>query len=199
LEREIDGVRRSLAMAAEEPRVAPPESVVRPLLDFTRIYAEHAAFVWRSLRRLGVREADVPDVCQEVFIVVHRRLHDFDGTSALRTWLFGITMRAAAGYRRSARVRREAVGEPVPDAAVAPAQADEIERTRALQLLDTLLDQLDEDKRAVFVLYELEQVSMAEVAQLVGCPLQTAYSRLHAARKHIDAAARRLQLRAGAV
>ena len=154
---------------------------------FERVFQEHAPYVWRALRRLGVAESDVDDVCQDVFIVVHRKLATYR-TGALRTWLYGICLRVASEHRRRPYRRREEVVDAVPDEGVEAVQEDEVERRRALARLDRALDQLDDDKRAVFVLFELEQVPMAEVAEAAGCPLQTAYSRLYAARKIVEAA-----------
>jgi RNA polymerase sigma-70 factor (ECF subfamily) len=151
------------------------------------IFRQHAPFVWRALRRLGVAESDVEDVCQEVFVVVHRRLGDFEGRSSLRTWIYGICTRTASDYRRSGRVRREIVTDAPPDAPQEGAQQDVVALKQARRKLDRILDTLDDDKRAVFVLYEIEELTMAEVAEAVGCPLQTAYSRLHAARKIVEA------------
>jgi RNA polymerase sigma-70 factor (ECF subfamily) len=154
---------------------------------FERVFQEHAPYVWRALRRLGVAEADADDVCQDVFIVVHRKLGTFQGGS-LRTWLYGICLRVASEHRRRPYRRREDVVAAVPDEAVDASQEDEVERRRALTLLDQALDELDDDKRAVFVLFELEQMPMVSVAEAAGCPLQTAYSRLYAGRKIVEAA-----------
>lgn len=153
-----------------------------PLADFPRIFSEHAPFVLRVLRHLGVPGSDVQDQAQEVFVVVHRGLSGFDGRSSLRTWIYGICLRVASNHRRKAYVRRErAVAEP-PEAIDPTAQAA-IEHGQRWPALQRLLDTLDADKREVFVLYELEELSMREVAEACGCPLQTAYSRLHAARR----------------
>lgn len=153
------------------------------------IFEANVAFVWRTLRHFGVSEADVEDVCQEVFVVVHRKLSGFEGRSALRTWLYGICFRVAKDHRSRAYMRREiAVSEPPPHAAPATQETD-YARAEARLVLDRILDMLDEDKRAVFVLYEIEGLPMREVAEVVGCPLQTAYSRLQAARKIVLEAA----------
>ena len=141
--------------------------------------------MWRTLRRLGVAEADADDVCQEVFLVVHRRLAEFDNRSGLRAWLYGICVRRASEYRRSAYVRRERVVETVPDDGAPARQEEAVERLRAVAALEVVLAELDEKKREVFVLFELEELSLAEVAQAVGCPLQTAYSRLLVARESV--------------
>jgi RNA polymerase sigma-70 factor (ECF subfamily) len=159
-------------------------SGVPPLAE---IFRQHAPFVWRGLRRLGVPECDVEDVCQEVFVVVHRKLADFEGRSSLRTWIYGICARTASDYRRSGRVRREVVTDAPPDAPHEGGQHEAVALKQARATLDRILDGLDDDKRAVFVLYEIEELTMAEVAEALGCPLQTAYSRLHAARKVVEA------------
>jgi RNA polymerase sigma-70 factor (ECF subfamily) len=160
------------------------------------VFSENAPYAWRVLRGLGVPEADVDDVCQEVFITVHRRLPDFEGRSTVRTWVYGICVRAAADYRKRVRTRRE-VGATAPrELAVAPRQEDAVSIQQARDTLHGILDRLDDDKRAVFVLYEIEELAMADVASVVGCPLQTAYSRLHAARREVEEAVDRLQARA---
>jgi RNA polymerase sigma-70 factor, ECF subfamily len=163
-------------------------------MNLKQIFDEHASYVWRVLRRLGVDDADVEDVCQEVFLVVHRKLDTFDGRSAMRTWLYGICLRVASEYRRRPHRRREQVAETVPEQSMPATQDDALDRRRALDRLDAALDQLDDDKRAVFVLYEIEQLPMMEIALAAGCPLQTAYSRLRAARAHVEAAMRRTEL-----
>ena len=148
------------------------------------IFREHAPYVWRALRRLGVHERDVEDICQDVFLVVHRRLDSFHGGSAVRTWLYGICIRSASDYRkRQHRHRESPAGDDLPEVSAEPEMEEAVERRLACDRLDEALDVLDDVKRAVFVLYELEGVLMPEVAEAVGCPLQTAYSRLYAARK----------------
>jgi RNA polymerase sigma-70 factor (ECF subfamily) len=152
---------------------------------FAAVFREHAPYVWRVMRRLGVREADAEDLCQEVFVVVHRRLGEFEGRSSLRTWIYGIAFRVASYHLRRAHVRREQPTEELPEERRSAPQIAEVEREQARAMLDLALRELDEDKRAVFVLYEIEGLEMKDVAEVVGCPLQTAYSRLHAARKRV--------------
>jgi RNA polymerase sigma-70 factor (ECF subfamily) len=160
--------------------------------DFDEVVAEHGRFVWRVLGRLGVPSADVPDVCQEIFVTVYRRLPDFDADRAsFRSWLYGISVRAASDFRRRTRTRRERPADPFPEPSIAPTQEEELERRRARAYLDQVLAGLDDGKREVFVLYELEELPMNEVALALGCPVQTAYSRLHTARKEVAAAFRR--------
>jgi len=168
-----------------------------PTSEFRSIVEHHAEFVWRALRHLGVREADVDDACQDVFLVAHRRLGDFRGDSSLSTWIYGICVRVASEHRRRAYVRREVPGSEPPAPAQPADQDDRAMRRESLELLGRILDQLDDDKRAVFVLYEIEELAMKDVAEAVGCPLQTAYSRLHAARRLVSEALADLERRRG--
>lgn len=169
---------------------APPAGPTRA--EFEAVFRAHAPYVWRVLRRLGVRPADVEDVCQEVFLVVHRRFATFHGGSQLRTWIYGIAVRVASEHRRRPYRRREEPTEEVAELAESAPQERAVDRRRALDCLDLALERLDQDKREVFVLFEIEEMPMAEVASLVGCPLQTAYARLYAARKIIVAEMARL-------
>jgi RNA polymerase sigma-70 factor (ECF subfamily) len=149
------------------------------------LFDEYAPFVWRTVRHLGIREADIEDVCQEVFLTVYRRLEGFEGRSSVRTWLYGICLRVASDHRRRAHVRRELPVETPPPRIAEAHQDEDYARKQARRRLAAILDELDEDKRAVFVLYEIEELTMREVSDVVKCPLQTAYSRLHAARDRV--------------
>jgi len=151
--------------------------------EFAPIFQEYAAFVLRVLRHLGVLPSDMHDQSQEVFVAVFRGLGNFDGRSALRTWIYGICRRVASNYRRRAYLRRERTVAAVPEQVMLPSQEDALEQRMGSATLEGLLATLDDDKREVFVLYELEELSMKEVASVCDCPLQTAYSRLHAARR----------------
>jgi RNA polymerase sigma-70 factor (ECF subfamily) len=146
--------------------------------------------VWRVVRGLGVPESDLDDVCQETFLIVHRKLAQFEGRSSLRTWICGIAVRVASDHRRKLRRRRDVPTEHVPDQVVHATQHDAIERTQAWTTLMRLLSDLREEQRQVFVLYELEGLTMREVAEAVGCPLSTAYARLEVAQKHVNRAMR---------
>jgi RNA polymerase sigma-70 factor (ECF subfamily) len=165
--------------------------------EFGRLFAAEAPRVWRALRRFGVREADLEDVCQEVFVVVHQRWAEFRGDSSLRTWIYGIALRKALAHRRSAYARRTAALGPDHEPAVAPEQQRSLERTHAREVLQAMLDKLDDDQREVFVLFELEQLTMSEVAFAIGVPLQTAYSRLYAARQRLGAELQRVAAKGG--
>jgi RNA polymerase sigma-70 factor, ECF subfamily len=164
--------------ATQREILAPP--------PFEAVFAEQSRFVWRLLVRLGVQARDAADVCQEVFLVVHRRLPDFDpGQGAVRTWVSGICLRAASDYRRRSPSRREVLDDKLEPAALADGPDTDLETQRAWQKLARVLDAMDVDKRQVFVLYELEAIPMHEITAILDCPLQTAYSRLHAARKSV--------------
>ncbi len=154
---------------------------------FEQIFHDEAAYVGRALRYLGVPEAHLEDACQEVFVVVHRQLGQLRGGS-VRPWVRQICVRVASNHRRSLRRRPEdAVAEP-PEVAVPATQHDEAERRQARQRLLSTLDAVPDEQRDVFVLYEIEQLTMPEIAEATGCPLQTAYSRLHAARTKVQTA-----------
>jgi RNA polymerase sigma-70 factor (ECF subfamily) len=159
-----------------------------------QIYDAHFDFVWRNACRLGVPEASADDVVQDVFMVVQRRLGDFNGRVQMRAWIFGILVRVARGYRRSFRRKaarcvpfeQEASYDTSEAQANAPTPIDLAERAERVRLLNTLLDQLDEDKRALLILSELEQCTLREIAVLLDSNTNTIYSRLRAARQAFD-------------
>ena len=157
-------------------------------MTFEQIYDQYFDFAWTNLRRLGVRPAHLEDAVQELFIVVHRRFGEFAGRSSVKTWLAGIAWRIASEYRR--HESRKGGAEPLPETLVArdPDPHGAAVAAEALRLLDTLLGQLDQDKRAVFVLAELEQMSAPEIALVLSVNLNTIYSRLRAARREFNQA-----------
>jgi RNA polymerase sigma-70 factor, ECF subfamily len=173
-------------------------------LSFEALYEEHFSFVWRSIRRLGVDPSAVEDAVQDVFFVAHRRLVDFEGRSSIKTWLFGIALRVAGDHRRAARRKRshgivpedEADTSIVPDTR-GPSPFESATRTEAVERLHAILGDLDEDKRAVFILAELEQMSAPEIAEAVGANLNTVYTRLRAARREFNEAIGRANARDG--
>jgi RNA polymerase sigma-70 factor, ECF subfamily len=166
-------------------------------MTFREVYDEHFRFVWRSLRRLGVRESDVADAVQDVFLVVHRRLADFEGRSKVTTWLYGICYRVAKDRRRLAHARREASDdESVSDRPDERADvAAEAERRQGLQMLEAILDEMPLEQRAVFTLFELEALGGDEIAEALDVPLGTVYSRLRIARDQFRRTLTRLQAR----
>jgi RNA polymerase sigma-70 factor, ECF subfamily len=168
-------------LSVDDSEASPPLAPHPHLARFPEIFQHHAQFLWRTLMNLGVPRHDAQDLCQEVMLTVHRRLPDFDGRS-LRGWLYGICVRVASDYRRSARVRREVATERLPDGAEDAEQLEKLHQARELRRTLEALDTLDEGKRAAFVLYEVEELTLAEVAEALEVPLQTAYSRVKAAR-----------------
>jgi RNA polymerase sigma-70 factor (ECF subfamily) len=150
--------------------------------------------VWRNLRRLGVSEASADDAAQDVFLVAHRRQNDFEGRSSMRTWLFGILVRVAHDYRRSrARAEARAIAIARTEPEPAPTPADIVAKREAARMLELVLDSLDDDKREVFVLVELEQSSVADAAIGLGINVNTAHARLRAARQQFGSSVARLR------
>lgn len=177
---------RAAARRAQTPHV-------EGALSFDDVFAAHGPYVARTLRCLGVREHELDDACQEVFVVVHRRLREVEPRS-LRAWLYGVCLRKALAHRRlSARKRTD--GPPDETLAVEPDQEASVARRQGLERALSILEGLSDAERAVFVLFEVEQLSMVEIAAMVGCPVQTAYARLYSARRDIEAALRRLHAR----
>jgi RNA polymerase sigma-70 factor (ECF subfamily) len=176
-EREIEARDRSLAEGA--PLRGPTGG--RPL-EFRELYDTHFAFVWRTARRLGVHDALLDDAVQDVFVVIHRRLEAFEGRSPLRSWIFGITRRVAKDYRR--RAARKDRGKVATDRLTAsgPGPAQQAERSEAMSLLYEMLAGLDEAKREVFILAEIEEMTVPEIAAALDTNVNTIYSRLRAAR-----------------
>lgn len=156
-------------------------------LSFDEVYDGYLDFVWRTSLRLGADRAVIDDVVQEVFLVVHQRLSEFEGRSSMRTWLFGIVRKVVGRARRTARRKPSHVGTTEPTDLDAFTTADRgpgesAERAEELRLVQRLLDQLDDDKREAFVLAEFEQMTIAEVAEAVGANPNTVASRIRAAR-----------------
>lgn len=152
-------------------------------LRMESIFERYAKFVLRNVRRMGVSDADVEDVAQDVFMIVGRKLPTFDRGKSLTAWIFGIVRNEVSDYRKKAyRLRERSQTDRDAITVEAGQETDLLQRENRL-LLDRALDRLDEDKRAVFVMYYLENLSMEQTAAVLGCPLQTAYSRLRAARE----------------
>jgi RNA polymerase sigma-70 factor, ECF subfamily len=179
---------RELAPSAASPRV--PVAVPRPLTS-AEVFREHGAFVFRLLRRLGIADADLDDLTQDVFVSVHRSIDKYEERNHLRAWLYRIAVREASRHRRSLRPTSSLDVELTESSAADPEETVQANEARAD--FDRLLTVLDEERRTVFVLYEVEELPMEEVASVVGCPVPTAYSRLRSARKLILAAAKRLE------
>jgi RNA polymerase sigma-70 factor, ECF subfamily len=149
------------------------------------VFEQHGAFACRVLRSLGVQEADLDDMLQEVFLVVCRRQDDYEEQGRARSWLYSICRRVATSQHRRYSRDRELLAAQLSEPAVPPTQLEHVQGREALELAYRLLNQLPPKQRQIFLLYEVEDMSMPEIARLLGCPLQTAYSRLHKARSTI--------------
>ena len=162
----------------------PPEFLAESL---EQVYRQHFAFVWRTLRALGVPSSALDDAVQEVFLVVHRRGHDFQGRSSVKTWLFGIAARVAANFRRSAKRRpTDSLSPELP--ADLPDPEQHAARAEATRLVEHFLSKLDDGPRAAFIACVLEELSVPEAAQALGVNANTLYSRLRTARLRFAAA-----------
>ncbi len=174
------------------PGALPTPSGVPP---FARVYEQHFDFVWRSARRLGVLEAHLDDVVQDVFVTVYRRLSDFEGRSQLKTWIFGILRHTVRDHRRSQRRKPSHPLEREPSDRHGLSPHEAVLRGQGQQLLHAALSSLEDDQREVFVLCELEQLSAPEIASALEINVNTVYSRLRAARQNFEAALKRLRIR----
>jgi RNA polymerase sigma-70 factor (ECF subfamily) len=161
---------------------------------FRSLFQKEFDYVWLSLRRLGVADRDVEDIAQNVFLQVYRHLDDYDDARPMRPWLFAFAVRCASDWRRLARHRVELLGEPVEPVSPASAPDERIAHDEDLALLLRALERVDMDRRAVLILYELDEVSMKDIAASLGIPLFTAYSRLRIAREELTAALARLRM-----
>jgi RNA polymerase sigma-70 factor, ECF subfamily len=182
-------------LIAQDHPIVEPRADEAPL-DQAGVFAQHGEFVWRTLQRLGVRDSDLEDVAQDVFLVVGRQLRGFEGHSKITTWLYGICVRVASTHRRRAWVRREIpTSEPLdgPDPEGGP--DDALEAARLRKQLRDVLDLMDGEPRALLVMYEIDEVPCDEIAALLSVPTGTVYSRLHAARREFQAALKRHQAR----
>lgn len=188
--------------AAAEPRLTDMPAA-SDLPAVAEIYAEFGTFVWRNLRRLGIPETHIEDAVQDVFLVIHRRLPEFEGRSSLRTWIFGIVMRVAAREREHLRSHAQRFA-PVPGDALetlVPATGkdpfDRLVQQRAADLIELVLGELEEDKRNMLVMVELEEIPVVEVAEVLEINVNSAYTRLRLARRELEARLKRVLGKSG--
>jgi RNA polymerase sigma-70 factor (ECF subfamily) len=168
-----------------------------PHADFRAVYEANFDFVWRSLRRLGVRETDASDQAQRVFLTVYAKLAEFEGRSRMTTWLFAICQRVASDYRRSAPIRREVATDAAEMDLYSAWHGDAASKTETGQrtrVAEAILDKLPEAQRIVFALFELEEMSGDEIAELLGVSVGTVRSRLRIAREVFAREVKRLAL-----
>ena len=174
---------------------------VEPRPTFAELYESSFAFVWRTARRLGTPEASLDDMVQEIFIVAFRRQEEFEGRSSVNTWLYGIVFNVVRAHRRELGAKHphtllpERPADPSGLVDRADGPDEQAAKREAARFVDQFLDGLDDDRRAVFVLAELEQLSAPEIAAIVGAPLNTVYSRLRLARVDFSESVARFRAR----
>ena len=167
-----------------------PGTSTFPVPTLQTIYKEYFDFVWSSARHLGATGDAIDDVVQDVFIVIHSRLATLQRPEALRSWIYGIVRRTVSDYRRSRRTRDVAgarLGAELKSSRPSqPSPLDMAERNAEVELLESVLAELDETKREVFVMVEVLEMTVPEVVQVLEIPLNTAYSRLRLARQSFE-------------
>ena len=169
-----------------------PGSAELAAFAFRALFDAEFRYVWNTLRYLGVRPADVQDIGQEVFLTVHRKLAAGEIPRSTRSWLFALCHNAASNYRQLARHRREAPTDQAPDRADSAKDIEaHLARHQESARVAEVLDALDLDRRTVLVSHDMDEIPMPEIAEAIGIPLNTAYSRLRLARRDFAAAARR--------
>ena len=182
-------------MTTAEISDLPAPTRTTPEMSCAEIYEEHFDFVWRNARRMGIEESVCEDLVQEVFVVAIRRFSGFEGRSSVRTWLYGILIHVVQEHRRRNRqrlIKETEASEEHARSRTHDGAADEIARKEATRLVDQIMGEMDEDKRTVFVLVDLEEMSVAEAARGLEINLNTAHARLRAARAIFAAAVKRI-------
>jgi RNA polymerase sigma-70 factor (ECF subfamily) len=173
-----------------ERRVAMEDAATRPW-TFESMYEAYAPFVWRNACRLGVSTSAAEDLVQEVFLVVHRRLSTFDERTSARAWLSAILIRVVRAYWRKKR-QKEVPGQHPPvdpdglSGSSEPGPCESAERSEAVRELYAVLSGMNKDRREVFVLSELEELTAPEIAHALGMNVNTVYFRLRTARKEFE-------------
>lgn len=168
-----------------------PETLDR----FRAYFREHIEFVVKSLRRLGVRDGDCEDVAHELFLAVYQRFAEVDEARSARAYLFGFARKFASAYRNSARYRREIAQEADEPADSKPNGEEVLLRGDRHQLVYHALDQLEPERREIFVMFELDERTMEDIATELSIPFTTVVSRLRQARRDFEAALKRLTAR----
>jgi RNA polymerase sigma-70 factor, ECF subfamily len=186
--------------AAPLIEASPPASGVSRKSSFEDVYETHVEFVFRNAQRLGVADGALDDVVQQVFLVVHRRLAEVAGDAPIKAWVFGILAHVVRDYRRALRRKSPHSALPSIDPATLAEPAgrgpfDALARSEALEVVASLLQELSDEKREIFVLSELEQLTAQEISELIGVNASTVYSRLRAARQDFERAVERSRLR----
>jgi RNA polymerase sigma-70 factor (ECF subfamily) len=183
--------------SSQVPSMAPLETADHGADDLQRrarfrpIFEREFDYVWGSLRRLGVPERDLEDVAQDLFVNVYRRLHEYEPPRPIRPWLFAFAVRCASNWRRLARNRLEVLGVDGEPLTHAPGADDALERAEEQAFVLRALQCIPIERRTVFILHEFDECRMPEIADALGIPLHTGYSRLRLAREEFATAVRR--------
>jgi len=194
----MDRAERGQAQSVKLRQHAPDRPEACGRLSFPELFATYSGYVWTALRRLGAPVSDLEDLTHDVFVRVFAHLSDLDPQRPVKPWLFGFAFRIASEDRRRIRRRPPLVPDAVDDGHVAdskPGPFEQLVAQERRQLAWAALDTLELGRRAVFILHELDGCAIPEVAESLGIPLATAYSRLRLAREDFDRAARRLRSR----
>jgi len=183
-----------LASLDAEPALVRAIPITR-VPSFAEIYRTYFTFVWSSSRRLGVNESEIDDVVQEIFITINGRLSTLEQPDSLRSWIYSIVRRTVSSYHRAKRAKNASTAtlsaEPEMHYSQTPSPQQLAEHSDQVKLLWTLLENIDATKREVFVLAELDEMTVPEIASALEVPLNTVYSRLRAARLELEAALQR--------
>jgi RNA polymerase sigma-70 factor (ECF subfamily) len=185
----------------DAPREPSAQGGASESLEFSQIYSRYFGFVWSSTRRLGVSECELDDVVQDIFMVIHARLRTLEKPESIRSWIYGIIRRSVSTYHRAKRSKKVSnialSAEPEVHFSSAPSPLEVVERDDEAKLLWSLLEGLDPPKREAFVLVELEEMTVPEIAMALEVPVNTVYSRLRVAREELEAALLRHNVRNG--
>jgi RNA polymerase sigma-70 factor (ECF subfamily) len=191
-DRERGGQLHAVPDAAQELHVRNPLAA-----DFDALFVAHYGFVCRALHAMAVDAASVEDLAQEVFVVLHRRLSDYDRQRDVRSWLWGIARRVASMHERT-KSRAQRKLRAIPEASTPSGPAERVELREDAEFVRSVLAAMPEEQRDVFVLTEIESMSAPQIADALGLKLNTVYSRLRTARERFKDALARRQREGGA-
>lgn len=170
---------------------APPGSHLLP--SFRALFLTHGSYVASSLRRLGVRDRDLEDVTHDVFLAVYRHLDDYDPQRPIKPWLFGFAAKIALGHRRRKSYTHEVIAADIEAVDQAPAADEEVAASQSRSLVLSALSSVAAERRPVFVMHDIDAISMPDITAALGIPLNTGYSRLRLARAEFAAAVQRIR------
>lgn len=168
-----------------------------PAARCRELFDRELGYVWATVRRLGVPSSDAEDVCHDVFVQVYGKISSYDPTRPPKPWLFGFAFRVATDYKKRAYHTREVARADVDGPSDRPSAEHLLEEKDTRALVASALSAVDLDRRAVLIAHEMDEIPMKEIAESLGIPVNTAYSRLRVAREEFAEAVRRLRSRRG--